>query len=87
MAKLVFILCAITSIVCAIALTKGYRRSRNMLLFWSALCFGFMAANNVFLIIDLLVLPELDMNGSFWRNLLTATSGSLLLIGLILESA
>lgn len=87
MAKLVFVLCAITSIICAFALTKGYRRSKNMLLFWSALCFGFMAANNVFLIIDLIILPELDMNGSYWRNLLAALSGSLLLLGLILESA
>lgn len=87
MAKLVFVLCALTSIICSIALAKGYRRSKNMLLFWSALCFGFLAANNVFLIIDLILLPELDMNGSYWRNMLSAMSGSLLLVGLILESA
>lgn len=50
MGLLVYALCALTSLVCAIMLTRGYRRSRVRLLLWSALCFACFALNNVLLI-------------------------------------
>lgn len=85
MAESVFILCAIMSIICTLALTMGYRKSGNRLLLWSALCFLLLAINNSFLCFDLLVLPTVNLDGPFWRNLLTAASGILLLAGLITE--
>lgn len=85
MAEVVFILCAIMSITCTVALIFGYRKSGNRLLLWSALCFLFLAVNNIFLCFDLLVVPTVDLHGPFWRGILTSAAGLLLLFGLITE--
>src|SRR3954449_579623 len=57
MAEVVYLLCAATSIVCAVLLYRGYTQSRTRLLFWSSLCFAGLALNNVLLFVDLVVLP------------------------------
>lgn len=85
MAETVFILCAVVSIVCTFALFKGYNKSRNKLLLWSALCFLLLSISHVFLCVDLILLPQLELDGPFWRNLLSASAGMLLLSGLIME--
>jgi hypothetical protein len=36
-------------------------------------------------VVDLILLPDLDFHGVFWRNFLSASSGTLLLFGLIWE--
>ena len=87
MNEAVFILCAVMSVGCSLMLLRGYRARGNRLLLWCALTFGFIALNNIFLCVDLLVYPEADLDGPFWRNLLSATAGSLLLYGLIGEIA
>ena len=85
MAEAVYILCAITSILCAVLLLRGYRATRTRLLFWASLCFAFLAINNVILYIDLVVLPA-QVN-LFWYRNSTAVIGMLLLIfGLTWES-
>jgi hypothetical protein len=61
MAEFVYGLCSLTSIVCAILLWKGYRRSRTRLLFWSALCFIGLAVNNALLLVDLYLVPNTDL--------------------------
>jgi hypothetical protein len=61
MAEFVYALCALTSIVCAWLLLRGYRQRRTKLLFWSALCFIGLAINNALLIIDLYVIPNSDL--------------------------
>ena len=85
MAEAVYILCAITSILCALLLLRGYRATRTRLLFWSSLCFGFLALNNVILYFDLVVLPtQVDL---FWYRNTAAVAGMLVLVfGLIWES-
>lgn len=60
-ADVVYVLCAITSLACALLLWRGWRRSRARLLFWSALCFFGLFLNNALLIIDLRVLPQVDL--------------------------
>jgi hypothetical protein len=83
MADLAYILCALTSIVCAVLLLRGYKQSGLRLLFWSGLCFVGLALNNILLIIDIRVLPDVDL--SHIRSL-PALGGLLLLIfGLIWE--
>lgn len=54
----VYVLCFVTSAVCAWLLTRGYLRSRVRLLLWSALCFVLLAANNLLVIVDLLIIEE-----------------------------
>ena len=83
MAEAVYLLCASTSLVCAILLLRGYRRSRTRLLFWTGLCFLGLTANNVMLFADLVVLPSTDL--SILRGLLAYAGLSALLFGLVTE--
>lgn len=85
MAEIVYILCGISSMACAALLFRSYRQTRSHLLFWSGICFGFLALNNMVLFVDLVMLPNLDFNGSLVRNIFGASAGSVLLFGLIWE--
>lgn len=60
-AAIVYILCFLTSAACAWLLGRSYRDNRTGLLFWSSICFGFLAANNLVLVLDLVVIPDLDL--------------------------
>lgn len=53
----VYVLCFLTSAACAWLLGRSYRDNGARLLFWSSVCFGFLAANNLVLVIDLIVFP------------------------------
>lgn len=83
-ANLVYVLCALTSLACAVLLYRGYRRSHTRLLFWSAVCFVGLAANNLFLIVDLRVVPAIDL--SAWRLVPALIGVGALIFGLIWES-
>jgi hypothetical protein len=84
MAELVYVLCAVTSAICAGLLFRSYLHNRSKLLFWSGICFVGYAANNVMLFADIALLPDIDL--STWR-LVPAVGGSFaLLYGLIQES-
>jgi hypothetical protein len=85
MAEAVYTLCAITSIVCAVLLYRGHRRRHSNLLFWSALCFVGFALNNLLLLVDLYVFPEIDL--FLPRTVLALAAVMVLLYGLIWESA
>jgi len=83
MAEGVYSLCALTSIVCAALLHRGYLRSRTRLLFWSSLCFVGLALNNVLLVVDLIVIPATDL--STLRSGVALVAMSVLLYGLVWE--
>ena len=57
----VFAVCALTSIVCAALLFRGWRGSGARLLFWSALGFLGFAVNNVLLFVDEVIVPDRDL--------------------------
>lgn len=84
MAEAVYMLCALTSLVCAVLLFKGYRDSRSRLLFWGSLCFTGLALNNSLLLFDLVFVPEIDLR--LWRTSLAVMSFLMLLHGLVGES-
>lgn len=77
----VYALCFLTSAACALLLARSYRRSGARLLFWSALCFLFLAANNLLVIFDLLLIPEIDFRLA--RHLLALAALGVLLFGFI----
>jgi len=83
MIGLVYVLCALTSAACAVLLWRGYRQSRARLLFWSAWCFVGLALNNVLLIVDTRILPDVDL--ALVRLLPALLGASLLLYGLIMD--
>lgn len=84
MAKAVFLLCALTSMVCAVLLIRGYVRSRSRLLLWSGLCFVGLAFNNALLVVDRILLPDLDL--SVWRQVPAVVGVALLLYGLVWDA-
>ena len=59
--SVVYILCLLTSAACAWLLGRSYSRSGVRLLLWSSICFAFLAANTLVLVLDLLVWPEPDL--------------------------
>lgn len=85
MPEAVYLLCAATSVLCAVLLFRGFRASRTPLLFWSSLCFSGLAVNNVLLFVDLIVVPEIDL--SLLRRGVALVSMMVLLVGLVWESA
>ena len=84
MGEVVYILCGLTSIGCAVLLLRQYFASRTNLLFWSAGCFICFAITNVLLFIDLVILPNVDL--SLLRNAITLIGVVMLLFALILET-
>jgi len=60
-ATIVYLLCLVTSAACAWLLGRSYRRNGMRLLLWSGICFAFLAANNLVLVLDLVVWPDLDL--------------------------
>jgi hypothetical protein len=85
MAETVYVLCALTSIACAVMLFRGYSRSRTKLLLWSSLCFVGLAANNVLLFLDKVVFangPDL----SLYRSLAAFCALALLVFGLVWDT-
>ncbi len=84
MATAVYILCAVTSLACALLLLAAYRRERARLLLWSCLCFAWLAVNNVLLVVDLVLATDLDLSIA---RVATALVGLLtLLFGLIYDT-
>ena len=61
MSETIYTLCAVTSILCALLLFRGWLQTRTKLLFWSALCFAGLAGTNFMLVLDELVYTNIDM--------------------------
>lgn len=78
---IVYLLCFATSSACALLLTRSYRRSGARLLLWSALCFALLAANNLFVIVDLLLIHDIDFG--LVRLMLSLAAVAVLLFGFI----
>ncbi|MDB5745045.1 MAG: hypothetical protein JWR68_3360 [Polaromonas sp.] len=81
MPELIYLLCALTSVVCAGLLLRSYHQTGFALLLWSGLCFSLLGLNNLALVLDKLVFPEIDL--SILRLLLALAALLLLLFGLI----
>lgn len=84
MSLAVYILCAATSIACAVMLLRSYLKTHTRLLLWSSLCFLGLTANNLLLFLDLVIVPDADL--SLWRHLATLSGLALLLYGLIWDT-
>lgn len=82
--SIVYLLCFVTSLACAWLLARGYVASRTRLLFWSSLCFAFLALNNLLVVLDILVLP--GMNLGLWRQVAGLVAVGVLLFGFVWES-
>ena len=84
MGPAVYLLAAITGLLCAFLLLRGYLRGRKRLLFWSALCFAGLTLSNGLVFVDLIIFP--DVNLYRWRLATAALAMLVLLYGLIWDS-
>jgi hypothetical protein len=84
MAEAVYLLCAVTSVACAVLLLRAYLRTRTRLLLWSGLCFAGLGLNNVVLVVDLILVPDTDL--STWRLVHAAVGIVLLVYGLVWDA-
>jgi len=84
MATAVYLLCALTSIACAVLLLASWRESRASLLLWTMLCFVGLALNNVLLFVDKVIAPGIDL--SVWRSVPALAGVIALVYGLVRET-
>lgn len=85
MGTIIYCLCALTSIGCALLLWRSYQRSRNQLLFWSSVCFVCLALSNILLVVDFILTPP-EVSFLVYRSTLTFAGMAALLYGLIKET-
>jgi len=84
LATLIYALCALTSVTCALLLARGFAHTGARLLLWGALCFIGLGANNVLLFVDLGLVPEIDL--AVWRSLPALAGLATLIFGLVWET-
>jgi hypothetical protein len=80
---LIYGLCLVASASCAALLGRAYLRSRTPLLLWTAVSFCFFALSNLALVVDMLVLPSVDL--WVWRQATAGAGLSVLLFGFVWE--
>ena len=81
---IVYVLCFLTSAACAGMLGRSYLRNGAGLLLWSAICFALLAANNLVLVLDLVVWPDFDLR--LYRLFLSLAAITSLLWGFVWEA-
>jgi hypothetical protein len=84
MAEAIYVLCALTSALCAVLLLRAFTRTRIRLLFWSALCFVGLTLNNALLFGDLVIWPQYDL--SLTRGVAALGALAVLVYGLVTEA-
>jgi len=81
---IVYVLCFLTSGLCACLLLVSYRRRLQRLLLWSGLCFCLLALNSLLVFIDIIVLPtQVDLTSA--RLATTLLAVVVLLYGFVWE--
>jgi hypothetical protein len=85
MAEAIYLLCAITSVICMALLLRGFARTRVRFLFWSSLCFAGLALNNVLLVVDLVIFRGIDLSSE--RAVMAFGGIAFLVFGLVWDSA
>ena len=80
-APIVYLLCFLASLACAVLLGRSYLRTRAGILMWSALCFALLALNNLLLVVDLVLISWIDFRVP--RLLLSLAAVATLLFGFI----
>ena len=84
MGHLIYSLCALAAATCAYLLLQSYRRGGYRLLLWSGLCFAGLTLNNLILVADKVIVPDMDL--SLWRTSVALAAMTVLLYGLIWDA-
>jgi Family of unknown function (DUF5985) len=81
MSAIIYGLCAAAAAICAFMLLSGYRVQQYRLLLWSGLCFVGLTLNNLLLVLDKIIFPQVDL--SVWRTAVALVAMMTLVYGLI----
>jgi hypothetical protein len=80
----IYALCFVASAGCAWLLARSFARTRTRLLLWSAAAFVLIALNNFFVVVDLILLPSVDLLPL--RRMASLAAVAVLLYGFIWET-
>ena len=81
MGAVVYMLSALTSLLCALLLLRAYAGKKRKLLLWSGVCFAGLTSSNGLVFVDLILFPDVNL---FRLRLITAAVAMLVLLyGLI----
>lgn len=80
----VYILCFVTSGLCAGLLLRSWWKTRSRLPLWTAVSFIFLALNNLALVFDFVVFPAADL--SLLRQILAIVALAILIWGFVWET-
>lgn len=80
----VYLLCLATSTLCAGLLLRAYLKNRSKLLLWTSVSFVFLALNNLCLVADMIIFPNVYLTPL--RQLTSALAVGVLLYGFIWEA-
>lgn len=83
-AEIVYVLCALTSMLSAFLLWQSFRKTGFRLLLWSSFCFVGLTFNNMILFVDTILLPQIDLG--VIRTMPAVLGLSALLFGFIWET-
>ena len=84
MATIVYWLCALTSVACAVLLLRAYARHGPRLLLWSGFSFVGFAIGNALLVVDRVIVPTVDL--SLIRSLPVLAGLLVLIYGLVWDT-
>jgi hypothetical protein len=80
---IVYVLCFLTSAACAWLLGRSYKGNGTRLLLWSSVSFVFLAANNLVLVLDLVIWPSPEVDLRLPRLLLALAAVLSLIWGFV----
>ena len=83
-AKVIYLLCATTSLLVAAVLLRQYLKRRTRLLLWSVATFAGLAANNVVVYVDLVMFTGVDL--SLYRGITGAAAMMTMVYALVWET-
>jgi hypothetical protein len=84
MGETIYVLCALLSATCAALLLRQHRQSATPLTFWSGVGFAGLAASNALLVLDLVILPSIDM--AVLRSGISLVAVLAILFGFIMQT-
>jgi hypothetical protein len=80
----IYLLCVLTAAACFGLLLRGYMRSRFRLLLWSSICFGFLALHSLIVMVELMIIPGVDLQ--MLRHVASGLAVGSLIFGLVWEA-
>ncbi|MBI2909983.1 MAG: hypothetical protein HYX92_20270 [Chloroflexi bacterium] len=84
MTEIVYALVTLTALACALLLLRAYSQNGERLLMWAGLCFAGLTLNNLLVLVDVVVLPQVSLY--LLRQVVGLISMAVLVYGLVFET-